>query len=98
MVYLTAKAPSKLADELIAAGYRVWEALEVSEALYLCEREHVDAVVIDPEIEQPDLVELQFHVINVQAEGESDGCGRDLGSLSIVQATGSNDLLGSSAC
>src|SRR5438105_223064 len=34
---LTNQAPSKMFDDLSAAGYRVWEALSVSEVLHLCE-------------------------------------------------------------
>jgi len=40
-----------MASDLMMAGYRVWEALEVSEVLFLCEQHKVDAVVIAPEVE-----------------------------------------------
>jgi len=42
------------------AGYTVWEALAVSEVLYLCEQKNVDVVVIAPDVEDADLVEVQM--------------------------------------
>jgi hypothetical protein len=46
IIFLTTKAPSKLSDELMLAGFRVWEALAESEVTYLCETEDIDALVI----------------------------------------------------
>jgi hypothetical protein len=42
------------------AGYTVWEALAVSEVLFLCEQKNVDAVMIAPEVEDAAVVEVQM--------------------------------------
>ncbi len=60
LVYLTTRAPSKMASDLMLAGYTVWEALAVSEVLYLCERQNIDVVVIAPDVEDADVVEVQM--------------------------------------
>jgi hypothetical protein len=49
IVYLSNQSPSKLADGLMACWYQVWEALSVSEGLYLIEHEAIDVVVIAAE-------------------------------------------------
>jgi len=59
IVFLTTQAPSQFADDLLRAGYRVWEALAVSEVLHLCEHEDVDAVVIAPDVKDADIIEVQ---------------------------------------
>ena len=46
LVLLTDRAPSPFRDPLTLAGYKVWEALSVSEVLHLCEYQRIDAVVI----------------------------------------------------
>jgi DNA-binding response OmpR family regulator len=51
LVYLTTRSPSKLGDELTRAGYRVFEALAISEVLYLQEHENVDLVIIDSTVQ-----------------------------------------------
>ena len=38
--------PSQLVAQIEQAGHRVWEALSVSEVLYLLEHENIDVVVI----------------------------------------------------
>jgi hypothetical protein len=58
IVYLCALAPSRMASDLVMAGYKVWEALEVSEVLFLCEHHKIDAVVIAPDVEDQELVKL----------------------------------------
>ncbi len=60
LVYLTARAPSEIATDLIHAGYVVWEALAVSEVLYLCEHHSIDVVVIGPDVEDAEIVEVQM--------------------------------------
>ena len=60
LVYLTSLAPCQIADELRLAGYTVFEALEISEVWYLCEHEDIDVVVIAPEVEDQDQIELQL--------------------------------------
>jgi len=52
LVYLTTLSPSKLGDELTLSGYRVLEALALSEVLYLQEHEKVDTVIIGAEVEE----------------------------------------------
>jgi hypothetical protein len=69
LVYLTSHLNSKLADDLRLAGHRVFEARDVSEALYLCERQRVDAIVIAPDIDDPDLAEAQLHHITIRMKG-----------------------------
>jgi hypothetical protein len=70
LVYLTTRAPSKFAEELMLAGHQVHEALAVSEALYLCEQGPVDVIVIAPDVEDPDLVEAQLHHITIRMKPE----------------------------
>ncbi len=60
IVYFTSSAPSKIANDLIAAGYIVFEALEISEVMYLCQHEKIDLIVIAPDVEEPDMVEVQL--------------------------------------
>jgi hypothetical protein len=71
VVYLSNQAPSELADGLMACGYQVWEALSVSEVLYLIEHEAVDAVVIAPEIEDKELVCVQLRNITIKLEKDA---------------------------
>jgi hypothetical protein len=59
VVYLSPVAPSKLASELILAGVTVWEAISLSEVLYLCDHRQVDVVVIAADVEEPQLVEMK---------------------------------------
>lgn len=68
VVYLTSRAPSKLTDDLMLAGHRAWECRSVSEVLYICEREWIDAVVIAPEVEDRDVVAAQLRQITIQLE------------------------------
>jgi len=71
LVYLTTRSNSKLADELALAGHRVFEALAVSEALYFCEHERVDAIVIAPDVDDPDLAEAQLRYITIRMKGSA---------------------------
>jgi hypothetical protein len=66
LVYLTNRAPSRLTGDLIRAGYRVFEAFEVSHVLRLCETESVDAVVIGADVDDPDVVEAQMRIITLK--------------------------------
>lgn len=65
LVYLTTRAPSPLASELMLAGYTVWEALAVSEVLFLCECHNVDVVVIAPEVKDAAVVEVQMRRVTL---------------------------------
>jgi hypothetical protein len=59
VVYLCSSAPNPMAEDLIGSGYQVFEALAVSEVLYLCEHNLIDAILIAADVEDPDLVEAQ---------------------------------------
>jgi len=52
IVHLTSRSPSRLGDELSLSGYQVFEALALSEVLYLQEHESIDAVIIGADIEE----------------------------------------------
>ena len=71
LIYLTSRSNSKLAEELTLAGHRVFEVLTVSEALYHCERERVDAIVIAPDIDDPELAEAQLHHTTIRMKGSA---------------------------
>ena len=71
VVYLTSRAPTKLIDDLMLAGHRAWECLTVSEALYICERELVDVVVIAHDVEDPEVVEVHLRQITLQMRREA---------------------------
>jgi hypothetical protein len=49
VVLLNVISPSKLSAELELFGHQVWEALDVSEVLFLGEQHRVDAVIIAAE-------------------------------------------------
>jgi hypothetical protein len=68
VVYLSKQAPSKLADELMACGYQVWEALSLWEVLYLIENEAIDVVVISAEVEDRELIRVQLRNISIQLQ------------------------------
>jgi hypothetical protein len=48
----------------------------VSEALYLCETQSVDAIVIAADVEDPDVVEAQMRCITIKMKPE--GTAREL--------------------
>jgi hypothetical protein len=66
LVYLSKSAPSRMVEDLMLAGYIVYEALEVSEVLHLCDYRQIDAVVIAPEVEDKDLMEVQLRRITIK--------------------------------
>lgn len=66
IVYLTSRSNSKLVAELMLAGHKVKEALSVSEALFVCENEPVDAIVIGADVEDTDVVEAQMRHITLR--------------------------------
>jgi len=63
VVYLSNESPSRIASDLTCAGCKVWEATSVSEVLYLCEHDQVDAVVIGPDVEDQEFIERQLRQI-----------------------------------
>jgi hypothetical protein len=71
VVYLTSRAPAKLTDDLIVAGHRAWECLSVSEALYICEQQWVDVVVIAPDVEDADVVETHLRHFTIRMKPEA---------------------------
>lgn len=71
LILLETRAPSRLASDLARAGYRVFEALAVSEALYLCETENVDAIVIGADVDDPEVVEAQMRRITIKLKPEA---------------------------
>ena len=71
LVLLETRAPSKLASDLMLAGYRVFEALAVSEVLHLCENEDVDVVVIGADVDDSDALEAQMRRIAVRLKPEA---------------------------
>ncbi len=87
LVYLTSRSSSKLADELTRAGHRVLEAVTFSEALHHCERQRVDAILIGPDIEDPDLVEAQLHHITIRMMGSAKDLIWELSRLFPNKAT-----------
>jgi hypothetical protein len=66
VIHFTSRAPSQLGDDLSAAGYRVFEALEISEVRYLCEHENIDILVIGPEIDDADFIEAQLRHLTIK--------------------------------
>ena len=75
VIILNVLSPSKLAAELELFGHHVWEALDVSEVLFLCEQHSIDAVLIAAEVEHGELIEKQLraitHVSQLQAESQT---------------------------
>lgn len=63
VVLLSSTSPTKLADELELFGHRVWEALDISEVLFLYEQHKVEAVIIAHDVENGELIEKQLRGI-----------------------------------
>src|SRR4051812_31455247 len=63
LVYLTTSSPSKIGDDLTLAGYCVFEAVALSEVLYLQEHDTIDAVIIGADVEQAEEKERQLRGI-----------------------------------
>jgi hypothetical protein len=57
----TDKAPHPLADTLMKAEFRVWEALAISEVMALCESNDIDAIVITSKVDDRRCAELKQH-------------------------------------
>lgn len=71
VVFFTNRVASKLSEELMLAGYRVFEAFEVSEVLHLCDTEDVDVVVISAEVKDPDVIEAQMRRITIRLKPDA---------------------------
>ena len=50
----------------------MWEALSVSEVLYLCEQHKIDVTVIAAEVDQGELIEKQFRGIVMRLKPDAD--------------------------
>jgi hypothetical protein len=55
-----------MASDLALAGYTVYEALAVSEVLYLCEHHKIDAVVIAADVDDREVIEAQMRHITMK--------------------------------
>jgi hypothetical protein len=51
LVYFAGRLPSQMSDELTHAGFRVFEALAISEVLHLSETEKPEIVVIAADVD-----------------------------------------------
>lgn len=71
LVYLTTRLPSQVSGELELAGFQVFEALEISEVWYLCEHKKIDAVVIAPDVDDQDRIEIQLHRATIKMKPET---------------------------
>ena len=72
LVLLNTISPSKLADDLILAGHLVWEALALSEVLYLCEQHTIDVVIITADVEHGEMIEKQLRGIVMRLRPHAD--------------------------
>ncbi len=72
VVILNSVSPSKLADGLEVFGHRVWEALAVSEVLFLCEQHSIDAVIIAADVEHREMIEKQLPGIVMRLQKNAD--------------------------
>jgi sulfur transfer complex TusBCD TusB component (DsrH family) len=71
LVYLTTAAPSTLADELMLAGYQVFEALAVSEVFYLCENHDISAVIIGADVTASGVSDIKHHRVTITLQPEA---------------------------
>ena len=72
IVLLNVVSPSKLAGELELFGHKVWEALDLSEVLFLYEQHPIDAVVIVTEVEHGELIEKQLRGVVMRLDKTAD--------------------------
>ena len=63
LVLMTDRVPSDLANQLMLAGYQVYEALATSEALYVCDQHDITAVLLAPGVQPRGLDEIKTHCI-----------------------------------
>lgn len=71
LILLSTQAPSPLAGDLNRAGYRVFEALAVSEVLHLCEHQEIDAIVIAADVVAPEVIEAQRRRTTIRLKAET---------------------------
>lgn len=72
IVILNSISPSKLAGELELFGHQVWEALDISEVLFLCEQHSIDAVIIAPKVEHGKMIEKQLRGTVMRLKSNAD--------------------------
>jgi hypothetical protein len=72
IVLLNVISPSKLLGDLELFGHQVWEALEVSEVLFLCEQHRVDAVIIAAEVQGGELIEKELRGTVMRLKSNAD--------------------------
>jgi len=89
IVLLNSISPSKLADELELFGHQVWEALDVSEVLFLSEQHRVDAVIIAAEVEGGELIEKQLRGTVMRLKSNADAAYVD---WELAQLFGKKDV------
>ena len=70
-VYFTSSLPSPIAEELIRAGYRVLEALAVSEVFHLFEYEDATLCIIDASIDKARANEIASRFPTLQLEPDA---------------------------
>jgi hypothetical protein len=71
LILFTTRAPYPMADDLIRAGFRVFEALATSEVLHLSETEKIDIVVITAEVGEERAREIQHHYVTLRLKSET---------------------------
>ena len=72
IVLWTCSSPDPLTQGLAAAGYRVWEALALSEVTYLCDTENIGAVVIRNGVNDQRAAVLRRHYITIKLEQNTE--------------------------
>jgi hypothetical protein len=89
IVVLSIVSPSKLGAELELFGHHVWEALSLSEVLFLSEQHRVDAVIIAAEVEGGELIEKQLRGTVMRLKSNADAAYVD---WELAQLFGKKDV------
>ena len=71
LVFFCRSLPSTVSDALSLHGYRVFEALAVSEVLHLCEHEDVDCVVIASDVSDEPARVVAEHSVTLRLRPEA---------------------------
>lgn len=71
VAYFTRKLPSSLSQQLTEAGVQVFEALAISEVLYLRETEKIDIVVIAADVDDYRAGVIAQHQIALRLKPEA---------------------------
>jgi hypothetical protein len=66
IVYFTTHAPTRLGEALLARGYQVFEALSISEVLYVCEHHNIAVILIAHDVEHFGLDEITSRYLTIQ--------------------------------